>query len=302
MERIDPKTIKEWQGLKFRVERPLANYRLLSVTDTLGDLKYQQAVGRIDSLNRKAIDLIDKIGLAQFANTHPVFTVVIVPEQYFVCVTGIPINYSEWATVCSRSVWNPHQKEDAVITSSKHSIKMDFPIDDHDELSESQLDVFREAIHEHLPTVKDYYFPYDQASVLPLSEAIDETVPYYILDLGRRMPKFTEFRANLRVDDILTVRNLWDGFSGCSSNPVATNKAYGSVLLLGLGINRRLEVKYGLTKSGALSKWIDIMSKASVSRGVVELLAEAIKIDEQALWDSKDIQKEGQDILRREYI
>lgn len=293
---------QEWQGINFRVESPLPNYRVLTAIDTYGDLNYQSSIKPIDDLNRFAIDQIDTLRLPQIVMAPSTYTVAIVPEPRFLQATGIPENFKDWATVCSRTVWRPDKKEDAVISSSAHARKINFRPTGANDLTEEQFDIMREAIHEHLPTVKDIYFPFVQASALPLAEAIDEAVPFYNLRLGKRMPRFTKFRTDLKDDDILTVEDLWDGFSRHSSNPVATNRAYGSALLLGIGLLRRFENKYHLSPNEALSAWIDTMSKANDARDTVKQTSDRIGIGEQLLWTGKTLQKEGQEILRSEFL
>ncbi|MBI5449002.1 hypothetical protein HY948_01665 [Candidatus Gottesmanbacteria bacterium] len=293
---------KEWQGINFRVESPLPIYRVLIATNTYGDLNYQSSIKPIDDLNRFAIGQIEALKLPQIIASPPIYTVSIVPETRFLQATGIPENFKDWATVCSRSVWHTDKKEDTVITSSTHAKKINFQPNGTIDLTEEQLDIIREAIHEHLPTMKDKYFPFVQASALPFAEAIDESVPFYNLRLGKKMPRFTKFRTELKNVDILTVEELWNGFSRHSSNPVATNRAYGSALLLGVGLLRRLENIDHLSPNEALSVWIDTMSRAKDGRDTVKQIADRIRIGEQILWSGKVVQKEGQEIIRREFL
>lgn len=292
---------KEWQGINFTVESPFPRYKILKAIETNGDSSYQQAIGRIDDLNRFAISKIESTKLAQLTIKPPIYTVAVIPASRFLQATGIPESFKDWATVCSRTIWKPDKKEDAVVVSSAHAKKINFQPTNLDLLTEDQLDIVREAIHEHLPTVKDRYFPYAQATALPLSEAMDEAVPYYVLDLGKKMPRFTTFRTQLKEIEILTVSDLWEGFSRYSSNPVANNRAYASALLLGVGLIHRLQDKEGLSKTEALSAWIDAMSKVEDGKSAVAKLADRIGVTEQLLWNEKKIQSDGQEILRVEF-
>ncbi len=137
----------------------------------------------------------------------------------------------------------------------------------------------------------------DSAIILPFSEAIVETVPFYLLEFGKQMPNFTQFRAGLKESDILTVQDLWDGFSQYSGNPLATNRSYASALLLGVDVIYRLQQKYGVSKTESLSLWLDAMSKAINGRDSVRKTADILGVEKDTLLSSKDLQMEGQKVI-----
>lgn len=288
-----------WNGLEFNVTEPTRGFRVLTATLHEKDASYQSAVPSIIDLNQRAVSLIRGLRLSQFRLKQPVFTLVIVPAEQFQQVTRIPDNFS-WATVCSRRVWWAEKGEDAVVTSSAHTavINFDTTLPLHD-LSEKQADVIREATHEHLPTLKDTYLRYPSVTELPFSEAMDETVPRLVLGLQTKMPQSTQFLASLDESQILTVEELWNGFSKYSSSPVSYNHAYGSAFLLGAGILMGLRKKYGMTNREALSLWLETMMVALDGREVVTKTANALGRSEKEVWNGKKLQKEGQEVVSK---
>lgn len=294
-EPINPDTVT-WQGLDFITSKPLPNYQLLTAAKGNGNIDYEASVEPINELNSQAIQLIEELELPNYQKKKPTFSLVVVPSTDFMRVTGIPENYS-WATVCSRGIWR-FGREDAVVSSSDHLKTGEYssqtPID---QLSESQFNILREGVHEHLPTLRDTYLPYPSHTALPISEAMDETIPRYVMGFQRGMDSSTQFLKRLKNEDILTIDDLWNGFSRYSSDPISTNRAYGSAFLLGRGMMQRFQEKHGINPNEALSIWLDAMVSASDGRNVVDQLAKRLDISPDFLWKEKVLQFEGQELL-----
>lgn|GEM_PF-2355473 len=260
------------------------------------DVLYNDSVRSIAGLNGLAVSLIANLNLSQFQQRQPKFTFVVIPSDDFLRVTKIPENFG-WATTCSRGIWR-QDREDAVVVSSIHDCQNLGPSSDIGQLTETQADVLREAVHEHLPTLRDTYLPFSSASALPISEAMDELVPRYILGMQDYMPKSTQFLVDLPEDKLLTIQDLWDGFSRHSSDPIRTNHAYGSAFLFGIALIKKLENNGEFNKSEALSLWLDLMVKAKSPIDVVEKFAKYLDVDTKLLYSDKVFQKEGQELLR----
>lgn len=282
-----------WAGIDFKVEKPEPDFALLTP-----DVQNANDISPIKHLNHRAVTQIKSLQLPQFSLKRPLYTCVIVPSDRFLEATRIPANFG-WATVCSRSVW-PNQRENAVVTSTKHAV-MGVENTTITDLTESQADILREAVHEYLPTLRDTYLPYPSASALPISEAMDEAVPRYVMGLQACMPNSTHFLTELKPDQLLTVSELWDGFSKHSSNPVSTNPAYGSAYLLGVSIESRLQQREGMTPTEALSEWLGLMIKATDSKDVVKKLADRLQVTEDILWNGRQLQIEGQEITAKDF-
>jgi hypothetical protein len=288
--------LKRWNDVEFVVRTPRHNLHMLIAVNADGDNEYKNSVSPITDLNIKAVSLLEGLKLPQFNTKKPVFSCAIIPSGRFLRTANIPENY-KWATICSRGIWQD-DREDAVVVSAVHASTIDFDIQAPlSILAERQVDVIREAVHEHLPTLRDTYLPYPSASALPISEAMDEAVPRFILEMQRKMPKSTQFLTDLKDEDILTVEDLWNGFSKYSSSPVSSNRAYGSAFLFGVGLLEKLQGKYGVDKTGALTMWLNSMIEAHDGLDVVTKLSDRVGLGKDALWSSIAVQKEGQELI-----
>lgn len=284
-----------WQGIELYVKRVDPQLVILS-TNTPEDQSYPHAVDRITSLNLWAVKKISELPLGQFDRNKPSFACIVIPQATFLGSTGIPENYS-WAKICSRSLWR-EGREDLVVTSSQYADFFDFntktPLET---LDEKQIDVLREIVHEHLPTMRDHYLRYPSAKCLPISEAMDELIPRYIFGLQAHMPTSTAFLRNIFTADLLTIQDLWTGFSQHSSEPVSKNRAYGSAFLLGLGLISQIEEICEADPKSALSKWMDAIVEAKTPKSAVNLLASIANLDKKEVWQGKTLQLKGQEAL-----
>lgn len=287
--------ITQWQGIEFAIKHPHTQLAILTVPHPQEE-GYANAVDKIIELNLHAVDLLSKLPLKRYEETAPQFACAIIPQDDFLKATGIPSNYA-WATICSRSVWR-QGREDLVVASSAHAKAIDFdPTTPLAQLQETQVDVLREIVHEHLPTLRDCYLKYPSAQSLPISEAMDELVPRYILGFQAYMPKSKAFLQKLPETDLLTVNDLWRGFSTYSSNPIRTNRAYGSAFLLGLGLIKRIEKAKQANPREALNLWLEAVSQADSPKSAVNSLASLSSSNKEELWNNKTLQLEGQKSL-----
>ena len=284
-----------WQGIELNAKHANQQLAILTVSNTEED-SYDSAVNTITALNLRATNTLAKLPLEQFDSKRPSFACAIIPRANFLEATKMPANYS-WAKICSRSLWRKG-REDLVVVSSQYADFIDFdaktPLE---HLQEGQVDVLREVIHEHLPTLRDYYLPYPSAESLPISEAMDELVPRYILGLQQYMPASTAFLRNIAQTDLLTVNELWSDFSRHDSRPVSQNRAYGSAFLLGLGLIRQIEQEHQVGSKAALSKWMDAIVEAETPEAAVNKLASLARVDENEVWQGISLQLRGKDLL-----
>ncbi|MCX7996525.1 MAG: hypothetical protein N2691_02050 [Patescibacteria group bacterium] len=251
---------------------------------------------RIRDFQVWAVEKIFSLRLRQFREKPPSFACAIVLRDKFLEFTKIPASYT-WALSCSRGLRRAG-REDTVVISSAYANLLDFnPNDPLDKLSEQQVDILRESIHEHLPTLRDHYLPYPSAKLLPISEAMDEIIPRYVLGLQEHMPGSTRFLVAIPDERLLTVRDLWIGFSRIASDPVSRNVAYGSAFLLGLGLIRQIEKLFRVCPESAVSMWLDTMCKAETPVSCVANLASLAEIEESGIWYERSLQRSGQQFL-----
>lgn len=284
-----------WRGIELNIKYIDQQLAILTVSNSEEDL-YDRAVDTITALNLRAVDALVRLPLKQFDRQRPFFACAVIPEADFLEATGILENY-RWAKICSRSLWRK-DREDLVVVSSQYADSIDFDANAPPEkLREGQIDTIREVIHEHLPTLRDHYLQYPSAKSLPISEAMDELVPRYILGLQRHMPTSTVFLRSIPQTDLLTVHDLWSGFSEHDSRPVSQNKAYGSAFLLGLGLIRQIEELHRVEPEPALSMWMDAIVEAETPESAVNRLASTANVDQDIIWRGSSLQLSGQEIL-----
>ncbi|OGH22669.1 MAG: hypothetical protein A3F31_01370 [Candidatus Levybacteria bacterium RIFCSPHIGHO2_12_FULL_38_12] len=121
------------------------------------------------------------------------------------------------------------------------------------------------------------------------------------IEIQQKLPNSTKFLLELQEGQLFSVEDLWDGFSKHSSQPIATNPAYGSVYLLGLSLLKRLEVG-GYSKVEALSEWLDFMVKSENPKAIINKFSERLGLSQDVLWSKLELQCEGQEILRSESL
>jgi hypothetical protein len=284
-----------WQDIELNIKRVNQQLAILSVSNSEEDA-YSGCVDKITDLNLKAVEMIIGLPLKQFERQPPSFRCAVIPRLRFIQAAGIPSNYS-WATICSRCLLH-EDREDMVVVSSQYAESIDFdPNTSVEKLEERQVDILREAIHEHLPTLRDHYLQYPSKESLPISEAMDELVPRYILGLQKQMPVSTAFLKIISQTELLTVKELWGGFSNHDSAPIALNKAYGSSFLLGLGLIRQIEIEHNSTPREALDIWMNTIVGAKTPEEAVSCLASVAKVQEYEVWNGRSLQLKGQDYL-----
>lgn len=131
---------------------------------------------------------------------------------------------------------------------------------------------------------------------------MDEVVPRHVLRLQDHMPTSTAFLRNISSDDLLTLQDLWTGFSQYGSEPVSQNRAYGSAFLLGLGLIRAIEEIYNVGAEDALNMWMDAIVEAETPESAVNLLASIANLGGNEVWHGKTLQLKGQEVLAQKIL
>lgn len=278
---VDSQKIHSWRDIDFRVEKDGNNLLFLEPIDN--GVVSSTNVERTKNLARKSVDLLLSLPLACYQREKPLFSVVFVPPKNFLKVTKIPEGFN-WATICSREVWQK-DREDAVVVSYNHNGR--------------GVDGFREMIHEFCPTLRDTFsssFPFNRA--LPVTEAMDEVVPRYVFDLQKKMGRSTKFLVNLSDNSILTVAELWKGFSLYDTAPVSKNIAYASAFLWGAGLMLKIQKEFDFNPVQALSFWLETMFRAELSSEIIPLLGDEIKIPSEEMSNGKLLQEQGRNWVR----
>lgn len=284
-----------WKGVELNIKQVDSQLAILSINSP-EDESYFYAVDRITKLNLWAVDRLSRLTLKQFDIKKPSFACAVIPQTIFLGTTGIPKSYS-WAKICSRNL-QPKDRENLVVASSQYADSIDFdPKTPLETMDERQIDILREIVHEHLPTMRNHYLQYPSSRSLPISEAMDELVPRYLLGLQDHMPASTTFLINISYDKLLTTQDLWGGFSQHSSEPISQNIDYGSAFLLGLGLIHHIEQAHNVDPESALNMWMNAIVAAETPESTVTNLALTAQVSQKEIWQEKSMQLSGQEIL-----